>query len=75
MIELNLSSLKMNGGKLAELMYNIADTCTNLSILNISYNVLPTQESHHKMFMDSLLSIINDSNKLIDLNISGMNLR
>ena len=42
LVELNLSSLKMNGGKLAELMYNIADTCTNLSILNISYNVLPT---------------------------------
>ena len=75
LVELNLSSLKMNGSKLADLMQNIEHTCTNLSVLNISYNVLPTQESYHRKFMNSLLSIISESHKLIDLNISGMNLR
>ena len=38
----NLSSLKMNGKQIADLMWIIYDSCMNISNLNLSYNILPT---------------------------------
>ena len=35
--ELNLSSLKINGKAIADMMYLICDTCMNMSFLNIKY--------------------------------------
>ena len=73
--ELNLSSLKINGGQLADLMWNIYEECSNMQILNISYNILPRKEDCRTKFLDNLVKLVLESDKLIDLDISGMNLR
>ena len=73
--ELNLSSLKINGKQMADLMWLIYDTCMNMAFLNLSYNILPTQPPYRKKFLDSLIKLVVESEKLVDLDISGMNLR
>ena len=60
---------------MADLMWIIYDTCMNMSFLNLSYNILPTQTAYRKRFLESLIRLVTESDKLVDLDISGMNLR
>lgn len=56
-------------------METISENCAQVQYLNLSYNALPQHQEWCDQFLEHLLTMINTSSKLIDLNLAGMNLR
>jgi len=73
--ELNLSFINVHGRQLADLMEVIQDNCQQIQYLNLSYNSLPSNLTWQQKFLHHLVILINTSSKLIDIDLSGMNLR
>ena len=53
----------------------IAENCQSVQYLNLSYNTLPLNPEWLSQFISHLVMMITESQKLIDLNLSGMNFR
>ena len=73
--ELNLQNINIHGRQLADLMECINDQCKRIYYLNISYNSLPLNKEWLKSFLTHLVEMIKTSSSLIDIDLSGMNLK
>ena len=73
--ELNLQSINIHSKQLADLMETISENCQQIQYLNLSQNSLPQQREWLDKFLNSLVSMINSSSKLIVINLSGMNFK
>ena len=72
---MNLQSICVHGKQLSSLMEIISENCQQMQYLNLSYNSLPLNAEWVKTFLQHLVTMINSSSKLIDINLSGMNFR
>lgn len=73
--ELNLCAVHMHGKQFAELMTVIQEQCGQLAYLNLSQNQVPLNKEWLTLFVSELSTMICESQKLIDINLAGMNLR